>query len=456
MLAGSAAVGQALLVLTAPIIARLFSPADFGINAGYAFVLMVLLAINSLRYEYSIPLPRDEAEASNLVGITLFLVVVLSLTFTIMVWSFADPLVAFLNEPRVKDLLPLLPFGLIIGGFIMALNYWLTRQKRFSVIGLSQIGSSVGQVTTQIMLGIAQFGALGLALGALAGQLIACIILAVRTLPLPNIQPRTWMPSALRYKNFPLFTMPASLVDLVGTNLPAVLFLAFFSATEAGYFAQTMRMMNLPLGIISNAVAQTFYPTLSEKRDDPVALHKFFGQTASILFIISLAGFGYILVAGDTLFAFALGERWLTSGLYAEMLAPFFLIAFVTSPLSALALVSNHQREGLWYSSLVTILRILALFLGKIAHSPELGIALFSIMGVLVYLLYFAWLMHLAGLRLSVWLWEQRLPIGIGVTLIALGFALRGSFSSPVYLILFGLLFGVFGLVFVQMKRARL
>ena len=455
MLAGSAAVGQALVILAAPIILRFFDPADFGVNAGFSAILTSLLAINSLRYEYAIPLPKDDTEASNLVSMTLMLVLSFSLVFTVIVWGFADEITRLLNAPHVRDLLPLLPFGLVAGGFILAFNYWLTRKKNFSTLGLSQIGGSIGQVTTQILLGLARFGALGLALGALVGQLVMVVILASRTLPLRNTRPNTWMKLAVRYKNFPLFSTPASLIELAGSNLPAVLFLALFSATEAGYFALTIRMMKLPLGIISNAVAQTFYPTLSEMRDDPEELRVFFGKTASTLFIIALAGFGFLLVTGDDLFSLVFGERWLVSGLYARVLAPFFLFAFVTSPLSSLALVVNHQKEVLWFSTLFMIFRIAALFLGGIVNSPAIGIALYAITGVFVYLLYLAWLMRLAGLRFSRWFWEQRVPFCGAALLIALSFALRGRLDSLVYIILFVLLFGAYGLGFIQLNRAR-
>ncbi len=424
MLAGSAAIGQVIVVASAPIVSRLFSPADFGISSGYSFVLTILQAVNSLRYEFAIPLPGDDTEASNLVGLTIFLVIFLSLLFSAIVLVFSDTIVHLLNEPRVKELLPLLPFALIAGGVVLAFNYWLTRRKQFSILSLSQLGGSIGQVAGQLVLGVAQFGAFGLALSFIIGQVASVIVMATKALPLPNLQPRTWPTLAARYKKFPLVTAPASLIDILGSNLPSVLFLAFFSATEAGYFSLTMRIMSLPLGIISNAIAQIFYPHLSDKRDNPEALRQFFDDTASLLFVVALAGFGFVLVAGDSVFALVFGSNWLTAGVYARMLAPYFLMAFLTSLISTVALVYNRQQEVLWYGIATVVLRILALLISAVAQSPALAVALYSVTGILTYLVYLVRLMNLTDLRFSRWLWRQRTTLG----LFALAFAGFGAF----------------------------
>lgn len=446
LVAGSTAIGQILVTASAPLIARLFTPADFGVSAGYSFLLMLFLAVNSLRYEFAIPLPKSDAEASNLTALTISLVVGLSILFTALVWGFADQITRLLNEPRLRELLPLLPVGLIIGGVLLALNYWLTRRKQFAPLSLIQLSSNIGQVSAQIIAGVAHMGAFGLALSFMVGQFIACVIALRRTLPLPDVQPRTWLPLAREYKNFPLFTTAASLVDIAGTNLPAVLFLAYFSATEAGYFSLTMRLMTLPASLISNAVAQVIYPRLSEAREDKLALRALFLNIATALLILSLAGFGFVLVAGGQLFSIVLGELWRASGVYAQILAPFFLISFISSPLSTLSLVFERQKVGLAFSVIVTVLRVAALLLSALTNSPEVGVALFSLTSFIIYVVYLVWLLHLADIRLSDWLWSLRGLIALNGLLILAGFML----SNTPFVLLVGIGFAAVALFYVR------
>lgn len=446
IIAGSTVVGQLIVILSAPLVSRLFTPADFGVSAAYSFLLMTLLAINSLRYEYAIPLPKEDSEARNLAGITFALVCVTSVVFTSLVWILAEPIAALLNEPRIVDLLPLLPFGLVFGGFLLGINYWLTRQRQFTTLSQVQIASSLGQSAAQISTGIAGLGAFGLAISFLFGQIVSVIVSARRVLPLQDINPRTWGTLVFRYRNFPLFSMAGSLVDIAGTQLPPVLFLAYFSAAEAGFFSLTTRIMSLPLGIISNAVAQTLYPRLSQLRDDRTALQQQFEKVATALLLLSLVGFGFLLVTGDRLFSLVFGSQWQTSGLYAQLLTPYFLIAFVTSPLSTLALVLDRQRTGLGFSLLVTVLRVVALLIGSAIQSAAIAVGLFSITTFAVYLIYLVWLMNLISLNTSNWLWKNRTAFGIAVLLIILGYSTRSVLPPLVHLGISLLAFGALGL----------
>jgi len=446
LIAGSSAIGQLIIIVSAPIVSRLFTPDHFGVTAGYSFLLTVLLTMNSLRYEFAIPLPKRDEEASNLTALTLSLVILLSLIFTAVVWAFADEIAVLFNEPRILTLLPLLPFGLIMGGIMTALNYWLTRRKDFATLGVAQISSSISQVSSQIIAGLSHMGVLGLAISFLIGQAVTCLIYARRALPLQQVKPRTWLPLAREYKDFPLFTTAASLVDVAGTYLPSVFFLATFSASEAGYFSLTLRLMSLPSALVANAVAQVFYPRLSEVRDDQQALRALFEKVAVALLIISFTGFGFVLVAGRQLFAIVLGEAWLTAGIYAQMLAPFFLIAFVLSPLTSLILVYDRQRAGLVFSIAVTSLRVVALIAGSLIESALVSVALFMLASFVPYLIYLVWLLHLAGLRLDRWLWSLRGFLTLNLMLILLGFA----FSQLPALLLVGIGFALVALFYLR------
>jgi O-antigen/teichoic acid export membrane protein len=54
--AGSA-VGQGLLIVSAPVLTRLYTPADFGVLAVYVSILSILAVAATLRYEMAITLP---------------------------------------------------------------------------------------------------------------------------------------------------------------------------------------------------------------------------------------------------------------------------------------------------------------------------------------------------------------------------------------------------------------
>jgi O-antigen/teichoic acid export membrane protein len=54
--AGSA-MGQGLLIVSAPLLTRLYTPADFGVLAVYVSIVSILVVVASLRYEVAINVP---------------------------------------------------------------------------------------------------------------------------------------------------------------------------------------------------------------------------------------------------------------------------------------------------------------------------------------------------------------------------------------------------------------
>jgi O-antigen/teichoic acid export membrane protein len=61
--AGSA-LGQGLVVASAPLLTRLYTPADFGVLAVYGSIVSLVAVVAALRYEFAIALPgHDKAVA---------------------------------------------------------------------------------------------------------------------------------------------------------------------------------------------------------------------------------------------------------------------------------------------------------------------------------------------------------------------------------------------------------
>jgi hypothetical protein len=115
-LASGTAVAQLLLALAVPLLARLYTPADYGSVAVYSSTLTVLLVIASLRYELAIPLPEDHATAGSLLVLTFIFLGVTTALVSLLVWVAGD---AFVSAVKVPALLPyrwLIPVALLGAG----------------------------------------------------------------------------------------------------------------------------------------------------------------------------------------------------------------------------------------------------------------------------------------------------------------------------------------------------
>ncbi len=164
-LASGTAIAQLLLALAMPVLARLYTPADYGALAVYASTLTVLLVVASLRYEVAIPLPEDEAVAGSLLVLALILVGAMTAVVSLVVWLGGDAFVAAVKVPVLRPYRWLIPVGFLGAGTYQALSYWAIRRGAFSRVARTKLSQGIGQVVTQIALGLARAGAPGLLIG---------------------------------------------------------------------------------------------------------------------------------------------------------------------------------------------------------------------------------------------------------------------------------------------------
>ena len=85
---GANVVAQALPVLAAPLLTRLYTPSDFGAVALFASALSMALAVATARFDWSIPNARSSTTAAALMLLGLFMLAICTLLIA-LVWVWA-------------------------------------------------------------------------------------------------------------------------------------------------------------------------------------------------------------------------------------------------------------------------------------------------------------------------------------------------------------------------------
>ena len=134
---------QGLGVLAAPIVARLFAPEAFGVAALFASITGIIGVVACLRYELSIMLPKNDEEAANLLGLSLFFVLIFTGISALIIFFAGNVIVGMLNSPELKKTLWLIPLSVLVSGTFLALNYWNSRTKHFGRLSIARLISSV-------------------------------------------------------------------------------------------------------------------------------------------------------------------------------------------------------------------------------------------------------------------------------------------------------------------------
>jgi O-antigen/teichoic acid export membrane protein len=154
-------------------------------------------------------------------------------------------------------------------------------------------------------------------------------------------------------------------MDLSKDLLIALILWDLFGQREYGLFNHTYQMLRLPLVLIGTSIGQVFFQRCAEQINKGENVLKVAQKSVGTLVLLSLIPFGIVFFFGADLFAFVFGETWRESGEYAEIMSPWFMVNFITSPISSLPLILKRQRSFFALALIGSLMMILTLFIPK-------------------------------------------------------------------------------------------
>jgi O-antigen/teichoic acid export membrane protein len=396
VLVGGTMGAQALTLLAAPLLTRIYSPDDFGLLAVFTSMLAIALLVGSLRYDIAIPIPEDNIEATNLVVLSFILILFNTILIAVSVLFMSKPIADVLGLPVLASYLWLLPLGVLLGGTYGIFSQWSIRMKCFGVIASTRIWQSF--ISLVIQFSFFKFGGVGLLLASVAGKSVGAAKL-VR----PKFREASWAgirKAAKRYRRFPIYSTPAGLARVLGVELPSLLLVATFSPAAAGLYALTNRVLGVPANLIGGAVSQVFVSSAADAyRNGSLAplvkeLHAKMAQ-------IGLPFMFLLIMLGPELFGFVFGEDWRQAGEFACWMAPWLYLVFISSPITTVTAVLERQKQGMFFHFSLLAFRVMALYVGISTGDLTITIIIFAVVNAIWRLVFLLWLYVLSGNRIS-------------------------------------------------------
>ena len=216
-LTGGTLFGQLILLATTPLLTRLFTPEDFGLFGVLSALNGIFGLVMAGRYEFAIPLVAKDDEAAALVVLAGLVALILTLLSLLLVWALGDAFAQLTGLPALVPLLWLVPPILLATGLGQPLENWSIRRETLRLNGLSRVVQFGGQGASQVFLGVAGAGALGLTLGYGLGYLGRLIFFLI-TLPAADRAAMTAARSsqirqlAWSYRLYPTYSAGSSLL----------------------------------------------------------------------------------------------------------------------------------------------------------------------------------------------------------------------------------------------------
>jgi O-antigen/teichoic acid export membrane protein len=118
-------------------------------------------------------------------------------------------------------------------------------------------------------------------------------------------------------------------------------------------------MLRIPLMLIGISIGQLFYNRSSEAMHRNKPVYPILLKTVRTLTFISMVPFTVLFFFGTEIFGLVFGDKWAISGSYAETMSFWLMVNFVLSPITALPLLLNRQKEALIVGFISAILQII-------------------------------------------------------------------------------------------------
>lgn len=311
------------------VVARLLSPNDYGVMAILTvFVTLMLVVVDS---GFSQTLIRStEPTKSDYRSVFVFNVAMSLLLYVVMV--LLSPLLArYFEIPIITKIAPILFLLLPLNALCVIQQAIFARQFKFDTLSKVVFLSSLFSGVVAVVLALS-----GCGVWSLVGQRLASM--ASKALMLWWVS--DWRPeglfsgSALKaMAPYSLRLMTTDLITALYNNISQLFVGKIYSTQTLGYYNQGQKLKDVPVLSTLQSVQNVTFPALSKIKDDALKFKESYRQLISMVGFILFPIMAGLIAVAPTMFELLLGEKWMPSVPYFEVLC----LSGLFMPLSSIA-----------------------------------------------------------------------------------------------------------------------
>jgi O-antigen/teichoic acid export membrane protein len=308
--------GQGISFIVGIILARLLSPKEFGLIGMLTIFIAISQSFIDSGFRQALIRKQDCTQTDY--STIFYFNIAVGVAFYILLFTFANSISNFFNEPVLKELITVLGLALIINSFTMIQSTLLTKRIDFKLQAkISIIASSISGIIS-IYMAYTGWGVWSLVALTLVKYAINSILLWYWN---------KWKPALLfSTKSFKeLFSFGSNLllsglIDTIYRNIYYVIIGKYFTAVELGYYTRAEQFKSLPSANLQSIIGRVSYPILSTIQTDVPRLKETYKiiirSTMLITFVLML---GLAAVARPMILTL-IGEKWEPCVIYLQML----------------------------------------------------------------------------------------------------------------------------------------
>ncbi|HFG9119115.1 TPA: oligosaccharide flippase family protein [Staphylococcus argenteus] len=389
----SSGIAQIILIVTTPIITRLYSPAEFGEFTIFSNIAMILIPIINARYDLLIVNAKNDRIANILsqISFLISLVIILILIPVFMVSALLFP-------NFILDFIFIIIMLFLVSLTNIFTNY-LNKERKYKVLSLINVFRAASMALLQIIFGCLAFGSLGLIIG-FSLSYIAGLTLGYRTFKKHfNIvkDKEEAKEIFLENKNQLVYSTPSILLNSLSFSVVVFFIGILYTNTEVGIYGMAIRVLGIPVTIISLGLSKIFMQQANDYYIEYGNFRNLLLKFSSALIIVSIILYVPLYLFSEELVNILLGKNWVDAIIVIKIVIPLFVVRLIVSTVSLFVIVLQKQQLELILQALFLVGTTITFIISKIFSLTFLNfVSINTIVLVFSYIIFFIALFYFA------------------------------------------------------------
>ncbi|HHW9402483.1 TPA: type 8 capsular polysaccharide synthesis protein Cap8K [Staphylococcus aureus] len=389
----SSGIAQVILIITTPIITRLYSPTEFGEFTIFSNIAMILIPIINARYDLLIVNTKNDRSANILSQIS-FLISLLILLILIPIFAIS----AWLYPNFILDFIFIIIMLFLVSLTNIFTNY-LNKERKYKVLSLINVFRAGSMALLQIIFGLLALGSLGLIIG-FSLSYIAGITLGYKTFKKHfNIVRDKEETKALflENKNQLVYSTPSILLNSLSFSVVVFFIGILYTNTEVGIYGMAIRVLGIPVTIISLGLSKIFMRQANDYYIEHGNFRNLLLKFSSILVIVSIILYVPLYLFSEELVNILLGHSWVDAITVIKIVIPLFVIRLIVSTVSLSVIVLQKQQLELILQALFLIGTTVTFVISKMLNLTFLNfVSINTVVLIVSYMIFFIALYYFA------------------------------------------------------------
>jgi O-antigen/teichoic acid export membrane protein len=338
-------VALAINLLTVAIVARLLTPAEFGVSVVGLATVGLLALLREFGANTYLVQQEDLTQAHVRTSFTA--VLVLTVVIGIALFAAAPAIAAFYDTPGLATFLRLNIVSFMLGPFVTPLYALLRRELKFAQLAIINTISLIANSLTLVVMAFAGFSFMSFAWADIISGFIG---LAVGLYFRPDFS--IFRPAVSEWRSvagFARYELTGSVLEQIGTTQPAFILGRMLSIDAIGLYQRAVRICELPKRVLFGGLAVVVLPVLSAHKRDGGCLKDGYLFGLSLLTALQWPCLITLILLANPIVLILLGDQWKASVPVVQIMAVAMMLGINTALSNSVLVLAGVVR----YAALV-------------------------------------------------------------------------------------------------------